>query len=327
MVFTVDTEPDHAWRNHLNPGVGNVRELLRFQRLLARYGARATLLVTSAVMRSDEARGILARLTDECGAEIGAHLHPWETPPFMPSRLDTRYATYPHELPLDVFEEKLVNLTKTIARDFDTPRCYRAGRWGLAAEHLPVLERLGYQVDTSVIPLRDWRRVPGAPRHSGGRGGVDYRFAPQAPYRPSYEDVTRPGGARILEIPVTVGFTRSTPAAVGRRYGLLPELLQRALRKFELLRPVWATPAEEPVERIRRMLAVVVESGARIINLALHSSELMVGGSPSTENIEATDEVFRRLQSLLVFLTGRWGCHFGTLADAARELSHSAAET
>src|SRR4029078_5056358 len=77
-------------------------------------------------------------------AEIGAHLHPWTTPPLSPwDRCDAR-AAYPSELPPGVCSRKLESLTDLLAAKLErAPRSYRAGRWGLSAAHIPFLLRLG----------------------------------------------------------------------------------------------------------------------------------------------------------------------------------------
>jgi len=327
VVITVDTEPDDAWTNHQNPSVRNVRELLRLQRLLDEFGAKATLLVTYRVIEDGGAMAVLERLVSESGAEVGAHLHPWETPPFLESGLDTRYPTYPHELPLSLFEDKMAILTERITARFGRPTSYRAGRWGLVAEHLPVLERLGYQVDTSVTPLIDWRSKLGIPRSEGGRGGVDYRRAPHQPYHPSYHDVTRPGEARIVEWPVSVGFTRLTPDAVRRAYGGIPVLVQRVLRRTEIMRPVWAIPPEHSSERLVRMAANELRREPATLNIAFHSSELMVDGSPRSRTRELVDRTFVRIEGLLRMLSSNGCCQFPTLADATRSCAVIAAAT
>jgi len=318
VVLTIDTEPDDAWTNHLNRSVANVRQLRRLQELLARYGAKATHLVTWRVIQESDCVELLKGLAREAQAEIGAHLHPWENPPFLASGLDVRYPAYPHELPLAAFEEKLSMLTAAITERFGPPTSYRAGRWALAAEHLRPLEALGYEVDTSVTPLIDWRDTPGIPPEQGGRGGVDYRFAPQGPYHPDYADVTRPGSARIVEVPLSVAFTRRTPAFVRRRYGSWPILLHRVLRKAEVLRPVWATPAEQREDRLRRMTQVLLGQAAPILNISLHSSELMVDGSPYSRTGGDVEAIFRRIESILSVLASSGRCAFATLSQAAR---------
>jgi peptidoglycan/xylan/chitin deacetylase (PgdA/CDA1 family) len=319
VVLTVDTEPDDAWADQLCPSVSNVRALRRLDELLRRYGAKATLLVTYRVVQDAECRDILRGLVAESGAEVGAHLHPWETPPFMPSGIDVKHPTFPHELPLPVFTEKLSRLTEAITERIGPPTSYRAGRWGLAAEHLRVLEDLGYEVDTSVYPLMDWRRTPGIPWREAGRGGVDYRFAPQEPYRPSHVDVTRPGPSRIVELPVTAGFTRRTPARLQRAYVRLPEIAQRVLRKCEILRPVWATPAWETRAHLERMIRAVVGEGRTLVNIACHSSEFTVSRLPECSTPERVDEVFRRTEAMLQILVSQAGCEFTTLTAAGRQ--------
>lgn len=327
VVLTVDTEPDNAWSDHLCTSVSNVHALRRLDKLLCRYGARVTLLVTYRVVQDAECLGILRDLATESGAEIGAHLHPWETPPFMPSGIDVHYPTFPHELPLAVFAEKLARLTEAITARLSAPTSYRAGRWGLAPEHLRVLENLGYEVDTSVMPLVDWRGTPGIPWREGGRGGVDYRFAPQEPYRPAYTDVSRRGMSRIVELPVAVGFTRRTPAAVQRLYASLPELAQRVLRKSEILRPVWATPAWETRTHLERMTCTLVRERPALVNIAYHSSELTPSRLPQCSVPEQVDEVFRRTEMMLEILAAQEEFEFMTLTAAGRQWLASRAGT
>ncbi len=86
VVITVDTEPDDAWTDHLNPRVANVQELRCLQEFLDKYGAKATCLVTYRVIRDEVAMDVLRSL-QASGAQIGVHLHPWETSPFMDNGL------------------------------------------------------------------------------------------------------------------------------------------------------------------------------------------------------------------------------------------------
>lgn len=323
VVLTIDTEPDNAWDFHQNPSVANVQELLRLQDILDKHDAKATCLITYRVVANDDAVRTLETLAQRSGAEIAAHLHPWENPPFMESEADARYSSFPHELPLTLFEDKMSTLTAAIAERFDAPTSYRAGRWGLSAKHFRVLERLGYDVDTSVTPLIDWRDTIGIPKAEGGVGGIDYRFAPQHPYHPAHDDVCSPGDAALLEIPLTVGFTRRTPAMIRKRYGRLPILAQRILRKSELLRPIWAVPPEQTKHQLLKMVASVLADGVSIVNIAMHSSELMVDGSPSSRTKEATDDVFDRIDTMLGALRDSGVCDFTTLTAAGRRLTAS----
>lgn len=317
FVVTVDVEPDDAWSNHLNESVRNVQELERLQNLLDEFGARATLLVTYRVLQDPKALSLVRKLQAKAQAEVGAHLHPWENPPFLETGEDVRYPSYPHELPLAMFQSKMQLLTQRITETVGAPTSYRAGRWGLAAEHLRILEQMGYEVDTSVLPLVDWRPTLGIPRSRNGHGGPDYRFAPQCPYRPDYSDMTRLGEARIIEMPVTVAFTRRVPRLIRRSYGRIPLIVRRVLRKSELVRPVWANPAEQPKDRLIRMMSVVLRERCELINVAFHSSELMLGGSPSSRTQHDVDQIFERLREMLRLAQKSGICRFCTLTEAA----------
>jgi peptidoglycan/xylan/chitin deacetylase (PgdA/CDA1 family) len=318
VVLTIDTEPDNAWENHLNLGVANVRELIRLHDLLAKCGAKATCLATTRVIENPEAVDVLRNLLSTGGAEIGAHLHPWESPPFTETGVDVCHPCYPHELSLEIFRRKLEGLTEAIARNFKAPTCYRGGRWSIVASHLSVLEQAGFEVDTSVMPLVDWRATIGVPLDLKGCGGMDYRLAPCHPYHPDYADITREGAAGIVEVPVTVGFSRRLPGFVRSLYGRFPSPLQRVLRRSNVIKPVWALPTEETGPALEQMLSVALREQAAIINIAMHSSEMMVGGSPRSRVAAEVDGIFSRLASMLSILASSPLCQFTTLTDAAR---------
>jgi len=318
VVVTIDTEPDNVWENHASPSVTNVRELPRLQSLLAKSGAQGTYLVTSRVIQDPAAVEVLRHLVDTGGGEIGAHLHPWESPPFTESGVDITYPIFPHELSPEIFGRKLAGLTGAIAQCFSPPTSYRGGRWSIAPEHISVLEQAGFEVDTTVTPLIDWHKTMGIPVEHKGRGGMDYRLAPRHPYHPDYADVTRKGSARILEIPVTVAFTHRMPSFIRCKYGAMPTVVQRVLRRFGLLKPVWAMPAQETEEDLAQMLSVATREEVTVINIALHSSELMVGGAPWSRTEAEAEGALSRLASMLGVLASSGVCVFTTLTDAAR---------
>jgi hypothetical protein len=317
-VLTIDTEADNAWENHLNPNVTNVAGLRELAQLLRRYGAKATCLLTYRVADDAQAISVLRELAGQGLVEVGAHLHPWESPPFMDNGLDRRYHTYPHELPLSVFRSKMEMLTARIAENFESPVSYRGGRWGLSPQHVAVLEELGYQVDTSVTPLITWGPKPGLPISQGGRGGCDYSRAPLQPYYLSYYDVTRPGQAALAEMPVTVQFTQRVPMPILQAYGYVPRWARRLLEKAKVLHPVWAFAAEEKNERMRQMLKNYCFSSLSYFNMSCHSSELMLGTSPHSRTPAALARTLGNIELALQALAATGRCQFCTLVEAAR---------
>ena len=134
--------------------------------------------------------------------------------------------------------------------------------------------------------------------------------------------MTRPGDSDLLEIPLTVAMTRRWPALLRRGYGRYPTLARRLLRKTELVRPVWAVPPEEPATRLERMVRTAMAEDAEVFNIAFHSSELVVGGSPSTATDRDVNLVFGRIAMMLEMLAAR-DVEFMTLTTAARHLSAS----
>jgi len=88
------------------------------------------------------------------------------------------------------------------------PTHFRAPNFSVDGRTIEILGRLGYRVDSSVLPGRHVRRW-------GLIHLIDHRGAPRDPYVPDVADVRRPGQSRILEIPVT-----PNPLAPGAPLGL-----------------------------------------------------------------------------------------------------------
>ena len=127
----------------------------------------------------------LAPLAGRGAAEVGAHLHPWTTPPFGGepglARNDAAH-TYPCHLDEPLLAAKLRALTTAQIRDAfgAAPTSFRAGRFGLDATGARLLAELGYVVDSSVTPYVSWAGNPGRP---GWGGGPDFRGHTPYPFR------------------------------------------------------------------------------------------------------------------------------------------------
>ena len=305
VLFTIDTEPDNQWADHRNMRVENIAHLPRLQHVFDEIGVTPTYLLTYAVADDADAVRTLQTLVRESGCEIGAHMHVWDNPPFLPGGEDRDYPAFAHDLPVQLVHDKLAALTERIAANFDAPRSYRAGKFGYCAEHIRVLEALGYVVDTSVTPLIDRRGKEGIPRARGGKGGRDYRLAPLDPYHPDYADDLRPGSARLLEVPLTVAPSRCScgPLLAVHRRG--PELVNRVLRKLKISQVVSASPVQYGVEALEAMLASAWSAGRRVFNFTFHSSEVMPGGSPSIRTEAQLEELFRRIRASVAWLRTR----------------------
>ena len=167
-----------------------------------RFGIVPTYVVDYPVATDPEAVAQLAELRRSGRAEIGTHLHPWVTPPYVEAV--TRTNSYHCNLPADLERAKIVAATDAVEAAFgERPTVFKAGRYGFGANTARVIAELGYRVDCSVVPHSDFRTD----------GGPDFRGRPDQPFW-----IDRPGG--LLEVPLTVGFFGAV-AAIGPALGRL----------------------------------------------------------------------------------------------------------
>ena len=308
VLMGIDTEADDQWsdRGRRELTVKNALELPRLQSLCNGFGVRPSYLVTHEMATRDESVHLLRAMAAQGRCEIGAHLHPWTSPPFRAE--DLAGHSYPHTLPVSLLDRQLTELTATIQERLGVrPTTYRAGRNGFDARSIPILERLGYTVDTSVDPLFNERR----------KGGMVFAGAPAQPYHPDYHDVTRPGNARLLEIPITSATLPALPKAVEALYTRLPPLRWRAALRRLGLRPVWLRPSYSSLPDMLAFADRLAAGGARCFNIIFHSSELLAGGSPYTPDAASVQRFGEALRRLLDHLTRRLGAVGLTYAEFA----------
>jgi peptidoglycan/xylan/chitin deacetylase (PgdA/CDA1 family) len=316
LTITIDTEEEGRWGGGY-PREGNtcanIRWLEKLQPLRDEYGLRATYLVTDPVARDAEARDRLSEFVARERSEIGAHLHPWCTPPY--DEID-RAVTYAGNLPPALLRAKLSALTETLGQAFGVkPVSYRAGRWGISASTLEALEALGYGVDTSVVPLH-WEY---------GNGGPSSLAAPATPYRPDPGNPVKPGGSRILEVPASVVMTGPLGAAAGsvsrhlRPFPGLGRILDALGRCW--LRPSWGDPG-----LLRRATRRCVADGHPVINVMFHSSELMPGASPYVRDDAGLDAFLKRLRTIVEAALETAGVRWATLSEIRAEMLDEAVD-
>ncbi len=321
LLLTVDVEEDMpGWRITDPITVSNVAALPRLAELCEGLGVRPTYLCTYPVATTPASAAVLRDLHRRGACEIGTHLHPWNTPPFerVPGREgDERgHAYYPTELGPEAFRAKLETLHAAIgALTGAAPRSFRAGRFGIDAPTLRALIPLGYEVDTSVTPLAE---------HTADRG-PDFRSAPQHPYRPARHAVDESGDLPIVEIPVSVGLTRRLPSALQAAYVHLPKALRvRGLLSRDYLNLVdfaWLYPVRFDLELMQRAARTLVASGSPVLNVFVHSNELVPGQSGRVHTPADVEQVFARLAGIFATCRDEFGAEPCTLSEAGRALS------
>jgi hypothetical protein len=295
VLVGIDTEADDQWsaegRRQLS--VRNAERLPALQALFEEFSIRPTYVVTYEMATRPQSRDVLRALQATGRCEIGTHLHPWTSPPYRPE--DLAGHSYPHNLPPALLDRQLTELTDAIRVELGvTPTTYRAGRNGFDGGSLPILERLGYTVDTSVDPLFNERR----------KGGMAFAGAPFRPYHPDYADVRRPGASPILEIPITAATLPALPKPLERLYASLPAIPYRGYFRRLGLRPVWLRPSYTALPDMLAFASWLHAQGAPCFNIIFHSSEVLPGGSPYTPDEASVRRFLGDLRRLLEHLTG-----------------------
>jgi hypothetical protein len=311
FLATVDTEADDQWslEGRKRLAVKNAACLPRLQALCDRFGVRPTYLITHEMATKPEASSVLKALHQSGRCEIGAHLHPWSSPPYREEDLVGRY---PSQLPDDLLARQMRELTDAIVGGIGIrPVSYRAGRHGFDERNLQELEWLGYKVDSSVDPLFNERRL----------GGRAYAGAPVGPYHPDRSDVCRAGDSSVLEVPVSSATLPLLPKALERVYARLPPRLWRPALKRLGLRPVWLRPSYSSPADARALAQSLVGRGVPTLTLLFHSSELLPGGSPYYRDARGVDGFFAALESLFEFVVRQLGARPMTLGEYAAQRS------
>ncbi len=327
FVITLDTEPDNEWGRPRVATTQNARFVPRFHELCTRAGFKITYLMTLEMAEDQFLRNYLLPRLRAAECEVGAHLHPWNTPPLVQATDDDmRHHPYPYEYAPEVQREKLHTLVAAVERGYGVrPVSYKAGRWGLDGFHAGLLDEMGFRADTSVCPGVNWGPSKGDPR---GSGGPNYNRASPLPYRLSREDVCRPGALRLWEVPPTIvfysAFGRYVPGvrALYRRFRRVRRLFDRQHLGSQWLRPY----PHMTVERLKRVVCLARRAGTPVLNLTFHSSELMPGGSPYNRTEASIESLFQRLEGFFAYLRDQH-VESVTLAEAAERMARVAGHT
>lgn len=298
FLITIDTEGDDLWGRPRQVTTHNTAYLPRFAQLCEEFGFKPTWL-TNYEMAMDPDFVRLGREALRRGtAEIGMHLHAWNSPPIMSlTDDDMRHQPYLVEYPPEVMEAKIDFMTRLLRERFEAPIVsHRAGRWAMDNTYAKLLAQHGYLVDCSVTPQVSWAAAPGNP---AGTGGTDYRHFPDQPYVMDLDRIDRAGQSPILELPVSVirsRLNRLAPLAYQ-----LPVLRRWAWRHQPDL--LWLYPDGR---NLAHMLCVVRDAVARkrpYLEMVLHSSELMPGGRETLRDGASIERLYNDLRALFSVIT------------------------
>jgi hypothetical protein len=298
LIITIDTEEDD-WGGFRSDRytLANIEGILALQDMFDAFNVKPTYLITYPVATDDRAASILRAISEVDKCEIGAHCHPWNTPPFEGKNGNT--STMLCNLPSDLQYAKMKSLHETIRKRFGfAPLSFRSGRFGYNNTVARNLSRLGYKIDTSITPYTDW---------STSHGPDFTRFSPR-PFRFSSNDAFQeaPDG-NLIEVPATVGFLQ---ADFDRNSLLFHTLTRTPLRHLKLaavlkglkmLNKVWLSPELTSGRSMINLVKRMTTEGYHIFNMMFHSPSLKAGLTPFTRTKADEKQLFQRLREFLIF--------------------------
>ncbi|MBV1922355.1 MAG: polysaccharide deacetylase family protein [Pseudomonadales bacterium] len=316
FVLSVDTEEEFDWNGEFpqqNCSVRNVQKIPEFQAFCESLSIRPTYLVDYPVANDPASAAILSTIAQSGQAEIGAHLHPWCTPPFEGGNSERE--SHVINLPSDLVQRKLSTLTATIKTNIGiNPKAFRTGRWGTDAAILKVTLSEGYHIDSSVYPY-----------YSNEYFSCHHPIG--TPYWPSLRNPNKAGSQQnILEIPVTAGFNRPNFPFWEKIHNVLSSNLIAPLHLVALawstktLRKLYLSPELSTTADMATLIDAAVNSHHPVIHMYLHSSSLLPGHNEFTRNDDDQAKFYKRIQHTVEHLTAQTDVTFCTLSEVKSRL-------
>jgi len=300
FLITVDTEGDNLWSQPTQITTRNANYLQRFQTLCEIHGVRPTYLVNYEMAICPVFREFGRDVLERKVAEIGMHLHAWNSPPLVPlTANDSRFHPYLIEYPYELMVAKITQMTDLLEDTFGEKMVsHRAGRWAFNEEYARILAEKGYKVDSSVTPFHSWKKYPGDPSR---QSGTDYYHFPDDAYLLDLEDISRPGSSALLEVPVTIIPVPGIKKL--RRWNFLSPIF-RAFDK--LVPPRWLRARPNNLNVLLYVIQKANRENRHYIQYSLHSSELMPGGSPKFREQSHIDNLYHDMEILFTMVKDRY---------------------
>jgi hypothetical protein len=263
MLF-VDTEEEFDWLAPFDRDATQVtatRGLADGQRYFAAAGMQPVYLVDYPILQSDTAVNLLGQWLADGSADVGAHLHPWVTPPHE-EEVCVRNS-FAGNLPPALERAKLLTQCAYMEERLGRrPLAYRAGRYGVGPGTAETLLEAGFVLDCSVRARFDY----------SGQEGPDFSGLPLRPYRVG-------PGHRLVELPLStayIGHLRGGGEGLhrlARRSGKLGGALSRA----GLFTRVPLTPEDFTARQCIAAIDSLIEEDVPVLSFSFHSPTLEPG--------------------------------------------------
>ena len=315
LVVVADTEEEFDWHKPFDRAARSCNSITanaRAQEIYDEFAITPTYCVDYCIADDDRAVEFLGGLAARGRCEIGAHLHPWVTPPYE-EEVST-FNSFQGNLPESLERSKIAAVTQKITQAFGTcPTVFKAGRYGIGDNSIRLLKEAGYEIDCSFVPHTSF----------AGNGGPSFIGKPDQPF---WLDPER----TMLEVPLSKGFTGALASVfpVGWAYMFdapwarnlkLPGILAR----LGLLERILLSPEGMRTDEQIRLLSAMARQNKRVFSLTYHSSSLAPGHTPYVRTGEDLDEFLCRIRAVLTMFRDELGGRFATLQQLREEALNS----
>ncbi|HEX7819564.1 MAG TPA: polysaccharide deacetylase family protein [Sphingobium sp.] len=291
MLF-VDTEEEFDWEAPFDRTATQVTAmagLARGQAYFAAAAVRPVYLVDYPIVQSDAAVALLGQWLADGSADVGAHLHPWVTPPHE-EQVGARNS-FAGNLPDGLEQAKLLaQCTFMEERLGRRPLAYRAGRYGVGHATAHALVEAGFMLDCSIRSRFDYSAYE----------GPDFSGLPLRPYRVGPDH-------RLIELPLSTAFTgllrgrgeglHRIASGWGRASG--------ALSRAGLLTRVPLTPEGVTARECIAAIDSLIEENVPVLSFSFHSPTLEPGHTGYVRTAAELDAFYRWWDVVLDHLARR----------------------
>ncbi|MBL8858041.1 MAG: polysaccharide deacetylase family protein [Planctomycetes bacterium] len=307
LLVVVDTEEEFDWSagfDRKNTSVEHMREIGLLQAVFDEARVVPLYVVDYPIATQATSLAPLREFLASGRCEIGAHLHPWVSPPFEEEV--NAHNSYPGNLPPALERAKLAQLVDAIEKGFGVrPRAYKAGRYGAGPETPRILGELGLDIDISPCP----------PFDLSGDGGPDWSSFPCEPFWIGERK-------NVLSIPNTgayVGFVKDGAHGLYRLANSAALRWARAggiLSRIGAVERLFLSPEGYSFQDLRRLTLSLRERGVAHFTFSLHSPSIRPGCTSYVTSLADREKFLDTCRRYFEFFAGE----IGGVATTATEL-------
>jgi hypothetical protein len=314
LCTVISTEEEFDWSQSFDPRATKVEAaqyIGRAQDMFDASGVRPVYVVDYPIASSEDAYPHFREIQDSGRCEIGAHLHPWVTPPVeeeigLPN-------SFPGNLPRELEHAKLESLFSTIERNFgQRPSSYQAGRYGFGPRTAGLLREGGIDVDFSASAAFDF----------SFEGGPDYSQL-------TSESVWGGPDGKLLCVPVSGAYLGKLGSLSPQAHRLSSALawarVPGVLSRMGVLERLRLSPEGYDLPDLRRLTQYLFNRGVRIFAFSFHSPSVLPGCTPYVRDARELEAFLDKCRAYYSFFFGELGGRSMTGRELHSHLSQQGA--